>query len=210
MDILVIAAALVVALGVSAWYLIAREPRATESAVLSAVRRNLTAFFWRFWPPYLGAGILIKRIAPDWRAIDVEMRLHFWNRNVVRTHFGGSLYSMTDPFFMAIMMHGLGKDYIVWDKAATIRFRRPGKGRVHARFEIGTEEIERVRALADKEPKVEPTYFVKVLDEGGHVVAEVEKLLYVRRKDRARTDPLSREPDRSAAHRPHDNHHRPT
>ena len=72
-----------------------------------------------FWPPFLGAGIRIQYIAPDMKSVDVEMKLHFWNANYVGTHFGGSLFAMTDPFYMLMLIANLGSDYIVWDKAAT-------------------------------------------------------------------------------------------
>ena len=84
------------------------------------------------WPPFLGAGIRVTRIAPGWREVDVEMKLRRWNRNYVGTHYGGSLYSMADPFFMLMLIENLGREYIVWDKSASIRFRKPGKGVVRA------------------------------------------------------------------------------
>jgi acyl-coenzyme A thioesterase PaaI-like protein len=80
----------------------------------------------------LGAGIRVTRLGPH--AVDVEMKLRRWNRNYVGTHFGGSLYSMTDPFFMLMPIENLGPEYIVWDKAATIRFKKPGRGKVRASF----------------------------------------------------------------------------
>ena len=132
-----------------------------------------------FWPPYAGAGIRV-RTSPDLRTFEVRMKLRRWNRNYVSTHFGGSLYSMCDPFFMLILAQALGRGYIVWDKAATIRFRRPGKGTVRAAFHIPEERVEEIRASADRGEKVEPVFTVEVLDEQGEVVAEVEKLLYVR------------------------------
>ena len=110
------------------------------------------------------------------------MKLHWWNRNYVKTHFGGSLYSMCDPFFMIMLSKRLGRGYIVWDKAATVRFRRPGPGTVYARFHMPEEEVQRIRDLAEVEPTVEPTYTVDVVSEDGQVVAQVEKLLYIRRK----------------------------
>jgi hypothetical protein len=88
------------------------------------------------WPPFLGMGIRIRRIAPDMKAVDVEMKLRFWNANYVGTHFGGSLFAMTDPFYMLMLMANLGRDYIVWDKAATIRYKKPGRGTVRAEFRI--------------------------------------------------------------------------
>jgi acyl-coenzyme A thioesterase PaaI-like protein len=131
------------------------------------------------YPPYLGAGVRVKA-SSDLRTFEVRMKLRWWNRNYVGTQFGGSLYSMCDPFFMLALADALGRGYIVWDKAATIRFRRPGRGTVRATFHLPQERIDEIRAAADAGEKVEPTFTVNVLDEQGEVVAEVEKLLYVR------------------------------
>src|SRR5258708_3521018 len=135
------------------------------------------------YPPFIGAGIRVRRISEDFRRFDVEMPLKFWNRNYVGTHFGGSLYAMTDPWFMFILMHNLGDDFIVWDKAATIRFKRPGKGLMKATFQISAERLAEIRAQAEAEGKIEPVFNVSVTDSEGTVIAEVEKLLYVRKKD---------------------------
>lgn len=141
-------------------------------------------FRWiRFWPPYLGAGIRVTRFTPDWREIDVEMKLRFWNRNYVGTHFGGSLYSMADPFYMLMLIENLGPGYIVWDKAATIRFKRPAKGKVRAEFRLSEAEIAGIREKADTQDKTEPAFTVEIKDEAGAVVAVVENVVHVRRKD---------------------------
>jgi len=147
------------------------------------VRPHFIRWFMNLWPPLLGAGIRIKSISRDYSRVDVAMRLGLLNRNIVGVHFGGSLYAMCDPFFMLIMMEQLGKDYIVWDKAAEIRFRRPGRGTVRAVFEVSPERVAEIRAAADAGPKVEPVFTVNVLDGTGVVVAEVVKKLYVRRRD---------------------------
>jgi hypothetical protein len=135
------------------------------------------------WPPFLGAGIRVKRLSPDWKEIDVEMKLHRWNANYVGTHYGGSLYSMADPFFMVMLIENLGKDYIVWDKSASIRFRKPGRGTVFANFRLPEEQIREIREALNSEPKIERTFTVEVKDESGTVIAQVEKLLHIRRKD---------------------------
>jgi hypothetical protein len=135
------------------------------------------------WPPLLGAGIRVKRLQSDWKEIDVEMNLHFWNANFVGTHYGGSLYSMTDPFYMLMLIQNLGRDYIVWDKSANIRFRKPGKGRVVARFRLSDEQIEGIRRDLQTQPRIEPTFLVEVTDESGEVIAEVQKVLHVRKKN---------------------------
>jgi len=135
------------------------------------------------WPPFLGAGIRVRRITPDWKEIDVEMKLRWWNRNYVGTHYGGSLYSMVDPFFMLMLIENLGKDYIVWDKAASIRFRKPGRGTVFASFRLLNEQINEIRQALTSQEKIERRFTVEVKDHSGSVVAEVEKLLHLRRKD---------------------------
>lgn len=140
-----------------------------------------------FWPPYIGAGVRVKNISPDFKAIDVEMNLRFWNQNYVGTHFGGSLYAMTDPFYMLMLLENLGRDYIVWDKASSIRFLKPGKGKVRAEFRLTSEQIDEIRSQADESSKAEPEFLVKIKDNSGIVVAEVDKLLYVKRKDKIRS-----------------------
>jgi hypothetical protein len=146
------------------------------------LKRNMRRLL-NLWPPLLGAGIRVKRLQPDWKEIDVEMNLHFWNANFVGTHYGGSLYSMTDPFYMLMLIENLGRDYIVWDKSANIRFRKPGKGRVVARFRLSDEQIEGIRRDLQTQPKIEPTFLVEVTDESGEVIAEVQKVLHVRKKN---------------------------
>jgi acyl-coenzyme A thioesterase PaaI-like protein len=134
------------------------------------------------YPPYLGAGVRVTRVADDFGAIEVRMGLHAWNRNYVGTHFGGSLFAMADPFFMIMLIELLGPGYLVWDKAGSIRFRRPGRGTVRATFAIPPERVEEIRRAADAGGKVEPTFQVAIRDEQGETVAEVEKLLSVKRK----------------------------
>ncbi|HZQ93615.1 MAG TPA: DUF4442 domain-containing protein [Candidatus Sulfotelmatobacter sp.] len=145
-----------------------------------ALRRGVN-----LWPPFLGAGIRVKHIAADMKAIDVEMKLRWWNANYVGTQFGGSLFAMTDAFYMLMLMANLGRDYIVWDKSASIRYRRPGKGTVRAEFRLTEAQLEEIREKLKTLPKYEPTFSVEVRDDQGTVIAEVEKLLYVRLKEPA-------------------------
>jgi acyl-coenzyme A thioesterase PaaI-like protein len=147
----------------------------TKSSV--ALRRWIN-----LWPPFLGAGLRIKRIDPDMKAVDVEMKLRWWNANYVGTHFGGSLFAMTDAFYMLMLMHHLGPDYVVWDKAATIRYRKPGRGTVRVEFRLSDSQVEDIRERLKTLPKYEPVFSVQVKDEAGLVIAEVEKTVYTRRK----------------------------
>jgi acyl-coenzyme A thioesterase PaaI-like protein len=134
------------------------------------------------YPPYLGAGIHVDEIAPDWRRIRVRMRLTWFNRNYVRTQFGGSLYAMTDPFLMIMALRNLGPGYVVWDKAAQIEFVAPGRGTVHARFELGEAQLDDMRRHTADGQKYLPWFEVEVRGDDGELVARVRKQLYVRRK----------------------------
>ena len=141
-----------------------------------------------FWPPFLGAGIRVRRIAPDWSEAEVELRARFYNRNYVGTHFGGSLYAMADPFFMLMLMHQLGGRYLVWDRAAHIDFVAPGRGTVRARFEMPEARVAEIREQAAAGEKILPEFEVRLIDADGALVATVRKVIYVRLKPRFRPE----------------------
>lgn len=151
-------------------------------SVKKALKRHMRMML-NLWPPFLGAGIRVKRLTADWKEVDVEMKLRRWNANYVGTHYGGSLYSMTDPFFMVMLIENLGPDYIVWDKSASIRFKKPGKGTVSASFRLSDEQIEELRQALKTAEKIERAFVVEVKDEAGTVIAEVEKLLHFRKRN---------------------------
>ncbi|WP_460833359.1 DUF4442 domain-containing protein [Lysobacter humi (ex Lee et al. 2017)] len=134
------------------------------------------------WPPFLATGIHVSRIADDWRHARVELRLRPWNRNAVGTHFGGSLFAMTDPFWMLLVMRSLGTDYWVWDRSATVDFLRPGRSRVHADFHLDADTLEAIRLGTADGGKYLHWFETPVVDADGEVVARVRKQLYVRRK----------------------------
>ena len=146
------------------------------------------------WPPFLGAGIRVKHIAADMKSIDVEMKLRWWNANYVGTHFGGSLFAMTDAFYMLMLMANLGHGYIVWDKEASIRYRKPGRSTVRAEFRLTAAQIDDIREKLKTLPKYEPSFRVEIRDEQGIVIAEVEKLLHVRRKEKTFTTGVTAKP----------------
>lgn len=134
------------------------------------------------WSPFRGAGIKVTYISPDYREIRVSMKLRWSNRNIVGTHFGGSLYAMTDPFYMVILVYNLGPEYIVWDKSACIDFKKPGRGTVHTQFLFTENEINDIRRIADENGKYVFEKTVSISDDSGEQVAHVNKTLYVRKK----------------------------
>ena len=142
-----------------------------------------------WWPPFLGAGIRVRKFSEDFRDAVVELRFGRLNLNYVGTHFGGSLYSMTDPFFAIMLMHNLGARYLVWDKSGSIEYVAPGRGAVQARFVLTEERIGEIRAQAQGGEKVLPEFQVEVRHvDDDSLVALVRKTLYVRLKPRHRQE----------------------
>ena len=140
------------------------------------------------WPPFLGAGIRVRHIAEDWSEVIVDLRHGLMNRNYVGTHYGGSLFSMTDPFYALMLMHLLGERYLVWDQAASIEFVAPGRGTVTARFALSPQRVDEIRAQAASGEKVLPNFDVEVRGSDNALVARVRKTLYVRLKPRFRSN----------------------
>jgi hypothetical protein len=138
---------------------------------------------WGFnlFPAYRGTGARVTYMSGDWREVHVKLPLNWRTRNYVGTIFGGSLYGAVDPHYMIMLIKILGPDYIVWDKAATIRFKKPGRGTLYARFVIPEEEIRTIRRLLETEHAIDRVYRADLADQNGVVHAEVEKTIYIRR-----------------------------
>lgn len=135
-----------------------------------------------FYGPFMGAGVKLEKMSKDFRQARVSMKLTFYNKNYMGTQFGGSLYAMTDPWYMLMLIKNLGQDYIVWDKAASINFRKPGKGKVFAEFNLTEEHLQEIRATLVTQKKMDYVFKVEVKDTEGKLIAEVDKVLYIRKK----------------------------
>ncbi|MGV3667477.1 MAG: DUF4442 domain-containing protein [Leptospira bouyouniensis] len=147
-------------------------------------KKRFKIWLYNFYPPYIGAGIRIKKIAKDLSFFQVEMKLKFYNKNYVGVHFGGSLYSMCDPFFMLILLEQLGSDFIVWDKVGSMVFVKPGKGKVTAKFSIPLEDIQRIKSEIESKRKGEFHFSTNVVDETNDIVATLDKTIYIRKRGR--------------------------
>lgn len=132
------------------------------------------------YAPYIGAGIKIEHINLDQGLCVVSMGLNSLNKNIVGTQFGGSLYSMVDPFYMLMLMHQLGSSYVVWDKSSHIEFVVPGNSKVTARMKIPSNEIKTIQDLAKDGEPVFREYKVDIVDEQQKIIATVTKTIYIR------------------------------
>ncbi|TCJ14813.1 DUF4442 domain-containing protein [Rubrobacter taiwanensis] len=148
-----------------------------------SLRTRLFRAAMNLYPAYRGTGGRVVRISADWREVLVKLPLGWRTRNYMGTIFGGSIYAAVDPFYALMLMKNLGEEeYVVWDKAASIRFRRPGRETLYARFALGEEEIEEIRAATAGGGPSDRRYTVNLRTAAGEVCAVVEKVVYVRRK----------------------------
>ena len=142
-------------------------------------RTRLTRWGFNLWPCYRGTGGRVTYIAADWREVRVRLPLSWRTRNYVGTIFGGSLYAAVDPFYMIMLMKNLGPGVVVWDKAASIRFRKPGRGTLTAVFRLDQPELAEIQGLLQEHPKVDRTYTIQLVDREGVVHAEVQKVIHI-------------------------------
>ncbi len=160
-----------------------KKPR-VEQGLWSKLKVGPNAFrhFMNCWPPLVGMRVHIERISPDWRELDVRMKLSLRNKNYVGTHFGGGLFAMVDPFYMLLLTNIMGRGYVVWDKSAAIEFVAPGNSTVYAKFRYSEAQIEEVRKATENGEKFEPTYEILIQTASGETIARVTKTLYIRKK----------------------------
>lgn len=145
-------------------------------------RTRLTRWLLNLIPAWRGTGAWVTHIAPDWSRVEVRLPLSWRTRNYVGTIFGGSMYGATDPVHMLMLIKRLGSGYEVWDKAARIRFRRPGRSTLYARFELDDAELVEIRRSLEEVDRVDRVYHVDLVDSDGVVHAEVEKTVHIRRR----------------------------
>ena len=148
-----------------------------------SLRTKLARWGFNVFPAYRGTGARITYIADDYREIRIELPLSWRTRNYVGTIFGGSMYAAVDPVYMIMLIKNLGPDYIVWDKAASVRFGKPGRTRLYARFHLPPGELDVIRASLTSGGSIDRVYRVELTDRAGTVHAEVEKTIHIRRRE---------------------------
>jgi hypothetical protein len=143
---------------------------------------RLARWKFNFFPAYRGTGGRVVYVAHDFREIRVKIPLNWRTRNYLGTIYGGSMYGAIDPIYMLMLIKVLGRDYVVWDKAAKIRFRKPGKTTLYGDFRLDDDEIDEIRRLAQDAASVDRVYELELKDKNGVVHAVIEKTLYISKK----------------------------
>lgn len=148
-----------------------------------SLKTRLMRVFFQIHPAYRGTGGRVTYISADWSELRLEIPLNWRTRNYVGTIFGGSLYGAVDPMFMIMLIQRLGSEYIVWDKAATIQFKKPGRCKLTARFQVSDEEVQKIMDGLKIQPSLDRIYRINITDREDQIYAVVEKTIYIRKRN---------------------------
>ncbi len=136
-----------------------------------------------FFPAYRGTGARVIHISDNLLEVIIKLPFNWTTNNYVGSIFGGSIYASVDPVYMIMLIRLLGKDYIVWDKSATIKFIKPGKETLYARFELDKNSVEKYRAELEEKHSIDKVFSVELVNKAGLVHALIEKTIYMRKKE---------------------------
>jgi acyl-coenzyme A thioesterase PaaI-like protein len=150
--------------------------------LLAYAANKLRCWSFYFFACYRGTGARLRYIAADWSEVRLDLPLSWRTRNYVGTIFGGSIYAAVDPIYMIMLIRRLGPEFVVWDKAATILFKKPGRETLRARFTVTDGELAAIRAELDSQRSVDRTYLVELVDGSGSICSTVEKIIYIRKR----------------------------
>ncbi|MCJ2375762.1 DUF4442 domain-containing protein [Vibrio sp. ZSDZ34] len=157
-----------------------------DKRIARIYRPKVVKFVLNTWPPFWGAGIKITEISEDFRQVSVTLKFRWWNKNANRSHYGGSIFSMTDSIYSLMLMGILREQYFVWDREASINFVKPGVSDLQADFTISQNQLNEIQAQTALGDKHFPEFVTHVKDQEGQVVATIQRKLYVRRKPKYR------------------------
>lgn len=135
-------------------------------------------------PMYRRSTARIIYVADDLKNVTVKIPLSYKNKNYVGSIFGGSLFAAVDPIPMIQLMYLLEEKYIVWDKSAQIRFKRPAREHVYATFEFTKEEIEEIIQKVEANKEIEHPKITYITNKIGDIIyCEVTKMIYIADKE---------------------------
>lgn len=155
------------------------RPAFLKTDKTESFRTGLFRRFMNWYPMYFGTGGKVLFWSSDSSEVHLRLGLNIWTRNYVGTIFGGSMFAAADPFYMVMLMKILGPAYVVWDKTAHIRFRKPGKSKLYAVLRLSPEDIESIKQQVRECGHASKTFSIKWIDREEVVYAEIERQCYI-------------------------------
>jgi hypothetical protein len=133
-------------------------------------------------PMYRRSVARIIYVSENLQEVVIKIPLNYKNRNYVGSIYGGSMLSATDPIYMTQLMNILGNDFVVWDKATTVRYKRPAREQVFAKFIFSDEEIIQIKNEIILKNEIDLIKKVNIVNKSDEVFAEVTKTIYISQK----------------------------
>jgi len=149
-----------------------------------SIKTRIKRWIYNFYPVYRRTGAQIVYMDDYWREVRVSIPLRIWTRNYYGTISGISMFGAVDPMYMMMLIKLLGSDYVVWDKQATIYFKKPGKTQLTACFQIDDNELNLIRKTLESEPSITRTYPVDLKDKTGGVCSTIDKVIHIKKRVR--------------------------
>ena len=150
--------------------------------MIESHRSRLNRILFNYFPAFWSTGAKVTYLAADYKEVHLKLPLNWRTRNYVGTIFGGSIFSSTDVLYFLLVLKNIGEDYVVWDKASSIRFKKPGKGTLYTKAFISDEEIEIIKTELLNTDKIDRVYYLDLIDEEGDICASIEKTIHIRNK----------------------------
>jgi acyl-coenzyme A thioesterase PaaI-like protein len=145
-------------------------------------KSRLSRMVFNFFPAFWSTGAKVTYLAADYKEVHLKLPLSWRTRNYVGTIFGGSMFASTDVLYFLLVLKNIGKDYIVWDKASSIHFKKPGKGTLYTKVTVSDKEIETIKKELQYTDKIDRIYLLDLIDEAGDICASIEKTIHIRNK----------------------------
>jgi hypothetical protein len=147
-----------------------------------SIRTRIQRWIYNFYPVYRRTGARIDYIDDSWREIRVSIPLRLSTRNYYGTISGICMFGGTDPIYMVMLIRLLGPEYVVWDKEAVIKFLKPGRTKLTARFKLDDAELDMIRNALEADPSITRTYRIELADPAGTVCASIDKVIHIRKR----------------------------
>lgn len=135
-------------------------------------------------PMYKRSTAKIINVSDDLLSITIKLPISWKNKNYVNSIFGGSMFAAVDPIPMVQLMNLIGDDFVVWDKSAEIKFKRPAKEDLYADFVFSKNELEEIKIKVATHQEWEVLKTTHLTNkEKTQVFCEVQKTIYVADKE---------------------------
>lgn len=146
---------------------------------MDELNESVESRVWRWlgnlFPAYRRTGARVTYVSANFHEVHVKLGSNCLTKNHLGITWGGSLYGALDPIFGVMLYRILERRYAVVDSHAEIRFHRPVRSTMYARFVISREDSLGIASEIQSARKVARCYGVDLVDRYGVLHASCQK-----------------------------------